>query len=53
MRLGSGVAMAVPIQPLAWKLLYAAGTALKKKKKKLGMSIRKNLNRLRKGKGKL
>jgi len=25
---------AAPIQPLAWKLPYAAGTALKKKKKK-------------------
>ena len=48
MKLGSGVAAAVvrlavvaPIQPLAWKLPYATGAALKKKKKKnffLGIS---------------
>ena len=41
MRLGSGVAVpvvrmasAVQIRPLAWKLPYAAGVALKKKRKK-------------------
>ena len=45
MWLGSGLtvaaveaAAAAPIQPLAWKLPYAAGVALKKKKKD---SIRK------------
>ena len=37
MWLGSGVAVAVgwaPIRPLAWELPYAAGTALKRQKKK-------------------
>ena len=41
MRLGSGVAVpvvrmasAVQIRPLAWKLPYAAGVALKKKKER-------------------
>ena len=41
MLLGSGVAVAVlevaaaiPIQPLVWELPYAAGMALKRKKKK-------------------
>ena len=34
MRLGSSVAVIVaPIRPLAWELPYAAGAALKKKKK--------------------
>ena len=31
---GVGQQLTVPIQPLAWELLYAVGVALKKKKKK-------------------
>ena len=41
MRLGSSVALVVaeasasaPIGPIAWKLLYAAGVAVKRKEKK-------------------
>ena len=30
-----GLVAIAPIQPLAWKLLYAEGVALKKKKKKI------------------
>ena len=54
----SGVAMAVavasskaPIQPLAWKLPYATGVALKKKKKLNHTNLQFNKLQLKKQKG--
>ena len=39
LQLWCGPAAEAPIQPLAWELPYAAGAALKKKKKKVLISI--------------